>query len=38
MGLYVAKEVIDKLNHKIELQSEQGKGTTVTISFPYAIR
>jgi OmpR family two-component system sensor histidine kinase YxdK len=38
MGLYVVKEVIDKLNHRIEIQSEEGKGTTVTIAFPYAIR
>ncbi|MBK5491137.1 sensor histidine kinase [Bacillus sp. TH17] len=38
MGLYLVKEVCEKLNHKIELESEVGKGTKVKIVFPYASR
>ncbi|MDR2992907.1 MAG: sensor histidine kinase, partial [Bacillus cereus] len=38
MGLYLVKEVCEKLNHKIELESEVGKGTKVRIIFPYASR
>ncbi|PEV23196.1 sensor histidine kinase [Bacillus thuringiensis] len=38
MGLYLVKEVCEKLNHKIELESEVGKGTKVRIVFPYASR
>ncbi|MFD0695180.1 sensor histidine kinase [Paenibacillus sp. GCM10027628] len=34
MGLYLVKEVSDKLNHRIDIQSEVGKGTTVRITFP----
>lgn len=34
MGLYLAKEVSEKLNVSIELQSEFGSGTIVTIVFP----
>ncbi|GIP32208.1 HAMP domain-containing sensor histidine kinase [Paenibacillus sp. J2TS4] len=37
MGLYLVKEVIEKLNHEIEIQSEVGQGTTVRIRFPYAV-
>ncbi|BFH68257.1 MAG: sensor histidine kinase [Paenibacillus dendritiformis] len=36
MGLYLAKEIIGKLNHEIELESEEGQGTTVRIIFPFA--
>ena len=34
LGLYIAKENIDKLGGKIEVASELGKGTTFTISIP----
>lgn len=34
IGLYVTKESIDKLGGKIEVQSEEGKGTTFTILLP----
>ncbi|MBD8069595.1 sensor histidine kinase [Bacillus sp. PS06] len=33
MGLYLAKETLDKLGHQIEMQSEVGKGTTFRIFF-----
>lgn len=33
MGLYIVKEVIDKLNHRIELESVEGEGTLVRIRF-----
>ncbi|MGE5704025.1 MAG: sensor histidine kinase [Clostridia bacterium] len=33
MGLYLVKEVCDRLGHSIELESEQGVGTTVRIVF-----
>lgn len=33
MGLYLVKEVVQKLNHKIELESEPGKGTVVRLIF-----
>ena len=33
MGLYLVKEVVHKMNHQIELESEQGKGTTVRLIF-----
>lgn len=36
MGLYLAKEIIGKLNHEIELESEESQGTTVRIIFPFA--
>ncbi|MGE7130878.1 sensor histidine kinase [Lysinibacillus xylanilyticus] len=38
MGLYLVKEVCEKLNHKVELESEVGKGTKVRIIFLYASR
>lgn len=38
MGLYLVKEVVEKLGHTIKLQSEVGKGTTVQIIFPTASR
>ncbi|MWV45967.1 sensor histidine kinase [Paenibacillus sp. HJL G12] len=36
MGLYLVKEVIGKMNHRIELESAVGQGTLVRIRFPYA--
>lgn len=33
MGLFLVKEVLDKLNHEIEILSEVGKGTTVRLIF-----
>lgn len=33
MGLYIAKEVTDRLGHRIELESEVGLGTSVRIIF-----
>ncbi|MCM3749226.1 sensor histidine kinase [Paenibacillus pasadenensis] len=38
MGLYLVKEIIGKLNHKIEIQSVVSEGTEVTILFPYAAK
>ncbi|WP_336771217.1 sensor histidine kinase [Bacillus bombysepticus] len=37
MGLYLVKEVCEKINHGIELESEVDKGTTVRIVFPSVI-
>ncbi|MED4729814.1 sensor histidine kinase [Aneurinibacillus migulanus] len=36
MGLYLIHEVCEKLNHKIELESEINKGTIARIIFPYS--
>ncbi|WP_440119168.1 sensor histidine kinase [Paenibacillus sp. QZ-Y1] len=33
MGLYIVKEVLTRMNHKINLESVQGEGTTVQITF-----
>lgn len=33
MGLYLVKQVLDRLEHRIELESEVGQGTTVRIIF-----
>lgn len=33
MGLYIAKNLCEKLGHKIEVESEVGKGTTVRLIF-----
>ncbi|MGG4107814.1 sensor histidine kinase [Paenibacillus lautus] len=33
MGLYLVKEVVHKMNHQIELESEPGRGTTVRLIF-----
>jgi signal transduction histidine kinase len=38
MGLYLVKNIIERLNHEIEIESEVGKGTKIRIMFPYAIR
>ena len=34
LGLYIVKEAIEKLNGKINIESELGKGTTVTLQSP----
>lgn len=33
MGLYLAKEVCEKLGHDFTIESEVGKGTTITLTF-----
>ncbi|WP_281167991.1 hypothetical protein [Paenibacillus assamensis] len=33
MGLYLAKQVCDRLGHRLNVHSEVGKGTTFTVSF-----
>ncbi|MFS0869423.1 sensor histidine kinase [Paenibacillus xylanilyticus] len=33
MGLYVVKEVLTRMNHRIDLESVYGEGTTVRITF-----
>ncbi|MGO4528309.1 sensor histidine kinase [Paenibacillus sp. 2TAF8] len=33
MGLYIAKEVLTRMSHQIELESVYGEGTTVRITF-----
>lgn len=38
MGLYLVKNIIERLGHDIEIESEVGKGTKVRIIFPYAMR
>lgn len=37
LGLYICKEIMDKFNGKIQLQSEHNKGTSVTLVFPQNI-
>lgn len=34
LGLYICKEIVQKINGSIELTSQQGIGTTVTITLP----
>ncbi len=34
LGMYIVKQAVDKLKGKIELQSEYGKGTTITLEIP----
>jgi PAS domain S-box-containing protein len=34
LGLYIVKEIVEKLNGKIEVESEIGKGTTFHIQLP----
>jgi signal transduction histidine kinase len=36
LGLFIVKEVVDKLNGQISLQSVFGKGSTFSISIPNA--
>jgi len=33
MGLYLAKEICEKLGHQLDITSEVGKGTIVTVTF-----
>jgi len=33
MGLYLAKEICEKLGHELVITSEVGKGTIVTVTF-----
>ncbi len=33
MGLYLAKEICEKLGHELEIDSEVGVGTTITLTF-----
>lgn len=33
MGLFLVKEIMDKLHHQIELKSQEGRGTTFTLTF-----
>jgi signal transduction histidine kinase len=33
IGLYLVKQTLDKLGHSIQIDSELGVGTTVTIDF-----
>ncbi|WNJ21169.1 PAS domain-containing sensor histidine kinase [Pontibacter sp. G13] len=34
LGLYIVKEIVEKLQGKIELKSQLGEGTTFTLTFP----
>jgi signal transduction histidine kinase len=34
LGLYIAKEAVDKLNGQISFESEFGKGSLFTITLP----
>lgn len=34
IGLYLCKKILQKLSHQIEIESEEGRGTRVKISFP----
>ncbi|MBW3496600.1 HAMP domain-containing sensor histidine kinase [Bacillus sp. FDAARGOS_1420] len=36
MGLYLVKNITEKLHHEIEIESEVGIGTRIQIIFPYA--
>lgn len=33
IGLFLVRQVVDKLGHRISMQSEVGRGTTVTLSY-----
>ena len=33
MGLYLASEICDKLGHELQIESEVGKGTIISITF-----
>ena len=37
LGLYILKNAVEKLNGKIDLESQPGVGTNFTIELPYAI-
>lgn len=34
LGLYLCKQIIEKINGQLEIQSEEGKGTVVTVKLP----
>ena len=34
LGLYICKEIVNKLNANIEIQSKQNEGTIVQLSIP----
>jgi signal transduction histidine kinase len=34
LGLYIVKEIVEKLDGKIEVESEPGKGTAFSIHIP----
>ena len=36
MGLYLAKEVCDKLGHQLEIESEVGQGTSIRVTFQHS--
>lgn len=36
MGLYLAKEVCDKLGHQLEIESEVGRGTSIRVHFQHS--
>lgn len=36
IGLYLSKEILQKMNHQLVITSEEGKGTRVEILFPVA--
>ncbi|MCS7459876.1 sensor histidine kinase [Paenibacillus doosanensis] len=36
MGLYLVKELCDRLGHRVQIASKVGRGTTVTLRFPPA--
>ncbi|KXH80327.1 MULTISPECIES: sensor histidine kinase [Bacillus] len=36
MGLYLVKNIAERLNHEIEIESEVDRGTKIRIIFPYA--
>lgn len=36
LGMYIVKQAVEKLNGKIKLESEYGKGTTIEITLPPA--
>jgi signal transduction histidine kinase len=38
LGLYIVKEIVDKLGGGITITSENGKGTTVTLTIPNKIK
>jgi signal transduction histidine kinase len=37
LGLYIVKEVVDKLGGSIDLDSTLGEGTTVTVTLPQSL-
>jgi signal transduction histidine kinase len=37
LGLYIVKEAVDKLQGEIHIESEEGKGTTVSLTIPQLV-